>query len=417
MKGWGWFFLFIGSREYNITNTGHMATIKNRLSELAFRHLTNDLSEKDNHELNQLLQDPANQKLFDELTDHRRIEAAVKRMQQADVHMQASWQQIKAAYPFHNKHVAWKKYLAAAAVVVPLAVGVTLYLGQRPARQLSPTVEPGPATIQYASYTPKSQRAVWKRAASLAVYLDELKNGVVGYSDGGPVTKNDSELVYSTARRSDIPLPDTVQTLRGGYYRLRLPDGSKVVLNSASTVFFASAFGNKARQVSVNGEAYFDVVKDPERPFYVQVPGLEIEVTGTKFNVQAYKEENVIRTSLVEGRVKVKAGKQVVSLKPGEQAVLTKKKKLEKITDPSAIKKAIGWKDGAFIFENDNLKTIMDELGRWYDLDIQYKGEISNKTYYGVFYRSEQITKILDFLRMQTGIRFTLEEKKLIIQP
>lgn len=394
-----------------------MATTKNRIAELAFKHLTDDLSENDKLELNQLLQDPANYKLFQELIDRRRIEAEVKRMQHADVHMHASWQKIEAAYPFHNKSLAWKRYLAAAAVLLPLAGVVTWYFWLQPARQIIPTVEPGHATIQFASYTPKSQKAVWKRAANLAVFLDDLKNGVVGYADGMPVTKNDSELVYSAGRRSDIPLPDTVQTLRGGYYRLRLPDGSKVWLNSASSIFFASAFGRKERQVSVNGEAYFDVVKDPNRPFYVQVPGLEIEVLGTQFNVQANKEENIIRTSLVEGHVKVTAGKQVAYLKPGEQAVLTQKKKLKKITDPSVVKKATAWKDGTFIFENDNLKTIMDELGRWYDLDIQYKGELSNKPYYGVFSRSDQITKILDFLHKQTGIRFTLEGNKLIIQP
>ncbi|MFL5747468.1 MAG: FecR family protein [Niastella sp.] len=393
-----------------------MATTKNRLAELAFRHLTNDLSEKDNLELNQLIQDPANHKLFEDLTDRRRIEAAVKRMQQADVHMHASWQQIKAAYHFHNKSVAWKKYLAAAAVILPLTGVVAWYFYLRPTQQISPAVEPGPAITQYASYTPRSQRAVWKRAASLAVYLDELKNGVVGYSDGRPVTKNDSELVYSAAPRSNIPLPDTVQTLRGGYYRLRLPDGSKVVLNSASSVFFASAFGSNERQVSVNGEAWFEVVKDPARPFYVQVPGLKIEVRGTRFNVQAYKEDNIVRTSLLEGYVTVTAGKQVVFLKPGEQAVLTKKKKLEKITDLSAIKKATAWKSGTFIFENDDIRSIIAQLCRHYDLDVEYRGTIPDKTFYGVFYHNDPVELILGYLHDRSGIKFTKEGKKIIVR-
>jgi ferric-dicitrate binding protein FerR (iron transport regulator) len=394
-----------------------MATTKNRIAELAFRYLTNDLSEKDNIELNQLLQDPVNQKLFEELTNHRRIEAAVKGMQQADVHMDASWHQIKAAYLFRNKRFGWKKYLAAAAVVLPLAGVFAWYFYLRPAQQIVSTVEPGPAKTQYATYTPKSQRAVWKRAASLAIYLDELKNGVVGYSDGRPVTKNDSELVYSAARHSDIPLPDTVQTLRGGYYRLQLPDGSKVVLNSSSSVFFASAFGSNDRQVSVNGEAWFDVVKDPERPFYVHVPGLKIEVSGTRFNVQAYKDDNVVRTSLVEGNVKVTAGKQEVSLKPGEQAVFTSKKKLEKVTNSSAIKKATAWKSGTFIFENDDIRSIIRQLCRSYDLDVEYKGDIPDKTFDGVFYRKNPVELILGYLQERSGIKFTKEGNKIIVQP
>jgi RNA polymerase sigma factor (sigma-70 family) len=402
-------------RNTSIIKPGYMATTNYRMAELVYKHMTGGLSEADSIELNQILTDPTKRKLFEDLIDLHNTRAEVKIMSEGDE--KASWQQIEAAYPFHNKTHAWKKYLAAAAVFLPLAVGVTWYYWQRPARQMVPAVEPGPVIAQFASYNPSSRKAIWKRAANLAVYLDDLRNGVVGYADGMPVIKNDSELVYPAARRSDIPLPDTVQTLRGGYYRLQLPDGSKVVLNSASSVFFASAFGTKERQVSVNGEAYFDVVKEPGRPFIVQVPGLEIEVLGTKFNVQAYKEENIIRTSLVEGKVKVRAGKQVAYLKPGEQAVLTQKKKLEKISDSSVVKKATAWKDGAFIFENDNLKTIMDELGRWYDLDITYNGELSNKPYYGVFSRRDPITKVLDFLHLQTGIRYTLEGKKLNIQP
>jgi transmembrane sensor len=394
-----------------------MATTKNRIAELALRYLTNDLSEKDNNELNQLLQDPTNQKLFEDLTDRRRIEADVKRMQRADVHLHTSWQQVKAAYPFQNKRVPWKRYLAAAAVMVPLAVGVTWYFWQRPAASIPPTVAPVPAATQFASYTPKSQRALWKRAASLAVYLDEMKNGVVGYSDGLPVIKNDSELVYSSARRSDIPLPDTVQTLKGGYYRLRLPDGSKVVLNSASTVFFASAFGSNDRQVSVNGEAWFEVVKDPARPFYVHVPGLKIEVSGTRFNVEAYKEDNVVRTSLLEGNVKVTAGEQVMSLKPGEQAVLTKKKKLEKITNSSAIKKATAWKSGTFIFENDDIKSIIGQLCRSYNLEVEYKGDLPDKTFDGVFYQKNPVELILDYLHDRSGIKFIKLGNKIIVKP
>lgn len=392
-----------------------MATMNNTMAELVFKHMTSTLSEAESDTLNQILSDPAKRKLFEELIDLERTRAEVKLMSEGDQH--ASWQMIEAAYHFHNKSAVWKKYLAAAAVVLPLAGAVAWYFYLRPIRQIEPTVEPGPAAIQYASYTPKSQKAVWKRAAGLAVYLDELKNGVVGYSDGRPVTKNDSELVYSAARRSDIPLPDTVQTLRGGYYRLRLPDGSKVVLNSASSVFFASAFGNNERRVSVNGEAWFEVVKDPARPFYVQVAGLKIEVSGTRFNVQAYKEDNIVRTSLLEGNVKVTAGKQVLSLKPGEQAVLTKKKQLEKITDSTAIKKATAWKNGMFIFENDDVKSIIAQLCRSYDLDVEYRGTIPGKTFYGVFYHNDPVELILGYLHDRSGIKFTKEGKKIIIQP
>jgi ferric-dicitrate binding protein FerR (iron transport regulator) len=205
-----------------------------------------------------------------------------------------------------------------------------------------------------------------------------------------------------------------VQTLRGGYYRLRLPDGSKVVLNSASTVFFASAFGGNDRQVSINGEAWFEVAKDA-RPFYVYASGMKIQVYGTRFNVQAYPDEDV-KTSLLEGSVKVTAGKQNLSLKPGEQAVL-KKKKLEKVTDPVAIEKATAWKAGMFIFKNDDIKTIMGQLSRNYNLDVEYRGTIPDKRFYGVFYHNDEFKLILQRLQDNSGIKFTIEGKKIIVEP
>ncbi|MBO9204690.1 MULTISPECIES: FecR family protein [Niastella] len=411
-----------------------MATTKTRIAELAFRHLTDDLSKNDQLELDQLLQDPTNQKLFQALTDRRRIMAAVKGMQNAEAQVDASWQKIEAAhhlrdrnkeaaYPLHNKYTVWRKYrVAAAAVVFPLAGFVAWYLWQHREQDVVPPVTPAASTIQYASYTPKPVKAYWKRAANLVVSLDEQPNGVVGYSDGMPVTKSDSGLAFPVARRSDLPLPDTVQTvltLKGGFYPVWLPDGSRVWLNSASSVFFASAFDGSKRLVSVTGEAYFDVVKDGKRPFYVLTPGLKLEVHGTKFNIQAYAEDSIVRTSLVEGKVTVTKmdDKQSITLKPGEQAVLTKKKKLEKITGSASINKATAWKSGKFVFENDDVKSIIDQLCRWYDLEVEYKGTIPTKTFNGEFYHSDPVEMILGYLHDRSGIKFTREGKKIIIQP
>ncbi|OQP46246.1 hypothetical protein A4H97_31275 [Niastella yeongjuensis] len=385
------------------------------MAELVHKHMTGSLSGPDSIELNQILTDPAKRKLFEELTDWHQTRAQVKIMSEGKTRV--SWRQIEAAYPFHNKWYGLKKYLAAAAVILPVAGVVAWYFYAKPAQEVIPTVAPGPAQTQFASYHAKSQKAVWKRAAGLAVFLDELKNGVIGYADGEPVIKNDSELVYPAARRSNTLLTDTLQTLRGGYYRLQLPDGSKVVLNSASTVLFASTSGSSERRVSVIGEAYFEVVKDRTRPFYVRVPGLEIEVTGTKFNIEAYEEDNIIRTSLVEGHVKLKVGKQVTYLKAGEQAVFTASKQLEVKTDATLVKDAIGWKDGSFVFKDNTLKEIINELCRWYNLEVQYKGEIPENTYYGIFSRSSTIESILDYLQKQTGIGFLVDGKRIIIQP
>src|SRR3954469_23520253 len=172
-----------------------MATTNYRMAELVYKHMTGSLSQPDSIELNQILSDPAKHKLFDELIDWQQTSAQVKIMSEGDT--QASWLQIEAAYPFHNKRYAWKKYLAAAAVVLPIAGVLTWYFYARPVQQITPGIVPAPAVVQLASYTPPSRKGVWKRAVSLAVLLDDQKNGIVGYADGLPVVKNDSELVYS----------------------------------------------------------------------------------------------------------------------------------------------------------------------------------------------------------------------------
>lgn len=394
-----------------------MSTAKIRIAELALKHLTNDISEKESLELHEMRQDPANNKLFEELTDRSRLKEEVERMQNCDVYMHESWEKIASTYPFPTKKNPLKKYLAAAVILLLLIGAIALYFWLKQAKQIKPTVEPGHAPPRNVSNITPNRKAIWKRAANEAVFLDDVKKGVVGHAAGLPVIKNDSELVYSTARPNNISLPDTVQTLRGGYYRLQIPDASKIWINSASTVSFPSAFEDTKRKVSVDGEAYFEVVNEPNRPFSVQVSGLEIEMSGYKFNIRAYKDENIIRITSVEGKLKVNVGKQVTYLESGQQAILTREKKLQKITDPLVVKKAVSWKEGTFIFENENLKSILDELGRWYDLDIHYNGELSNNTHFGIFSRSDTVTEILYFLHSQTGIRYNLEGKKLIIQP
>lgn len=387
-----------------------MATIHSRMAELVFKHLTDDLSEEEKIELNQILADPGNRKLFEELNDPDRTAAEVRRM--SLVHHKDSWKKIESAYDFNENKVHLKRYLAAAAIIIPVIGLTTFYFFNKPAGKKTPPV----AQIVTAAFQ-KSQKAIWRSGTNLAVVLDEVANGIVGYSAGLPVMKDNGELIYATAKGAEPTLSDTLETLRGGFYRLRLPDGSKVWLNSRSSVFFAGMSGSKERNVCVEGEAFFEVVKDASRPFIVRVPGLDIEVTGTKFNVKAYKAETV-KTTLLEGSVKLNAdGGQVTILKPGDQALYTPKKKLSKVKKVLNPNNATAWTRGTFVFDNDDLRSIIAELSRWYDLDVEYRGAVSSQTFFGTFSRSEAVESILEFLQTRTGVRLSIQNKSIIVQP
>lgn len=387
-----------------------MATIHSRMAELVFKHLTDDLSEEEKIELNRLLADPGNRKLFEELNDSDRTALEIMRMSQA--HHKGSWKKIESAYDFNGYKVHLRRYLAAAAIILPVIGLTTFYFFNKPAGKKAPPV----AQTVTAAFQ-RSKKAIWRSGANLAVALDEVADGIVGYSAGLPVMKDNGELIYATAKVTEPALPDTLETLRGGFYRLRLPDGSKVWLNSKSSVFFAGMSAGKDRNVCVEGEAFFEVAKDASRPFVVRVPGLHIEVTGTKFNVKAYKAE-AVKTTLLEGSVKLNAdGGQVTFLKPGDQALYNPKKKLSKVKKVVNPNNATAWTRGTFLFDNEDLRDIISELARWYDLDVEYRGTVSSQTFFGTFSRSEAVESILAFLQTRTGVRLSIQNKTIFVQP
>jgi len=229
-----------------------------------------------------------------------------------------------------------------------------------------------------------------------------------------PLIKNDSQLVYPKAFVIPNPETDTLATPRSARFQVLLPDGSKVWLNSTSTIYFPSSFSASERWMYVEGEAYFDIAKDASRPFKIKTPGMEIQVTGTRFNLKAYKDEE-ISTTLFEGSVKIQAGQDSATLKPGEQAVLTRGKKLRKFKDNNAIKKAKAWRQGDFVFHGDNLKAVMEELGRWYDYDVVYTGPISDRTYIGEFVRGMPLREILGLFQTLSGYKITIKGRKIIV--
>lgn len=268
---------------------------------------------------------------------------------------------------------------------------------------------------------PGTNAALLTLADGTIIRLDEATSGLLSDKHGVLIKKlENGELIYEVDH--SIPLDkngqirqNTISIPNGGQYQLTLPDGSKVWLNSGSTLIYPAVFVEQRRAVTLIGEAYFEVAHNNEQPFIVKALDNEIEVTGTHFNISAYEEEKQVKTTLVEGGVVVSKKNARIALTPGQQAV--SRLESEDIhrfdIDPFY---ALGWLKGYFVFEDQDIRTIMNDIARWYNVDIQYEGEPNKfKKIGGTYQRSKGIDELLNHLEVLSGMHFTLKERRVIV--
>lgn len=259
---------------------------------------------------------------------------------------------------------------------------------------------------------PGGNKATLTLADGRKVALSTSRDGIVVAQDG--ITYSDGSTVIAGAANqgptAEAPAILSMTTPRGGTYRIMLADGTTVWLNAGSTLRYPVQFDPKERIVELEGEAYFEVQKTKGKriPFVVKSKGQDISVLGTEFNVSAYADEQTVRTVLVNGSVKVLAhdAKGEVLLQPGEESVLSS----EGIHKRQAnIASVTAWKAGKFRFDDTELHDIMNQLSRWYDLEVQYRGEIKDKYFYGVMNRDQPLSDVLDVLHAG-GVNFKVEQ-------
>ena len=185
-----------------------------------------------------------------------------------------------------------------------------------------------------------------------------------------------------------------------------LPDGSKVWLNAASTLVFPTVFKGATREVSLKGEGYFEVARNASKPFVVKVGDMQVDVLGTSFNIMAYEDETAVRTTLLEGSVRVGAGEVSRALEVGEQGVWDKNGKMEVIHDAD-VEQAVAWKNGLIQFHSAGMAVIMRQLTRWYNVQVVYASEsIKNESFSGSIPSSENISQVLKMLELTGTVHF-----------
>jgi len=301
---------------------------------------------------------------------------------------------------------SWSKWYSIAAVLLLMLGSLLVYNRLFEVHQV---ISPGKNT------------AVLKLSDGKLITLSDQKNGVVidatklTYSDGTELNGADEHLGHATAM--------TVTTPMGGTYQISLPDGSKVWLNAASSLTFPSNFdGQRDRRVEVKGEAYFEISKsyvkqgghEKRQAFVVVTNKQEIEVLGTHFNVKNYEDEPGVRTTLLEGSIKVSAGAERKIIVPGQQA-FSNGTGIE--VSSVNVSDAVAWKDGNFQFNDENIENVMRAISRWYDVDIVFKGAITKEKFGGTISRSKPIAEVLASLEETGYVKFKIEGRRVIIMP
>ncbi|MDB4924031.1 FecR family protein [Mucilaginibacter sp.] len=327
-------------------------------------------------------------------------------------HILHNGKQQLEAIPSQTRIFYWKKYTAAAAIVLVGSFCLYFSLKQKSLKQQLIAQKP---TKVLHDALPGTNKAVLTLADGSTVALDSAHIGILS-KQGKSIVNNTStgKLIYTVGDSGEEAMPqiNTLATPRGGQYQIILPDGSKVWLNATSSIKYPTFFKGKDRQVEITGEVYFEVAKNPAMPFIVKTRNTEIEVLGTHFNVMAYDDENTTKTTLQEGAVKIRSGNWSGVLKPGQQAIQSKQNgNTIKEVD---VDQELAWKNGLFQFTDDDIQSIMRKVCRWYDLNVIYEGKIPVKQYSGRISRSVKVSELLNMLKY-TGVNSEIKEKNIYL--
>lgn len=268
---------------------------------------------------------------------------------------------------------------------------------------------------------PGGNKATLTLSDGTTVILDDAAHGQVASQGNAVVRKSEDGMVtYNAGKPADVNTLsyNAITTPRGGKYRIALADGTRVWLNAATSIRYPVAFSGGERRVELSGEAYFEVAKNPAMPFRVVSSSQVIEVLGTHFNINAYPEEGQTSSTLLEGSIKVVSAAQSATLKPGQQSVISATTIADnpiQINDHVNTEEVIAWKNDLFQFEYADIKTIMNQIGRWYDVDVVYEGKIPSDHYKGKVPRNARLSQALKILE-ESGINFKIEGKKIIVK-
>ncbi|MBE9598028.1 FecR family protein [Pedobacter sp. MC2016-24] len=385
-----------------------MDKTNNRLQEIFNRYADKMASEEEKNELWDYINDPVFANEIDALigNDYERIhEEKGINDQQRNVLLKNVFKQTTHAKG--KTRTLWPRLIAAASIV--LISGITFYFYQTDQKNQQ-------QTVYQQDVSPGRNRATLTLANGETISITDANTGNIASQSGVRISKTaDGQIVYEIiSHKSGKTAFNTLTTARGEQTRLRLPDGSLVYLNAASVLKYPTSFaGLKNRPVELSGEAYFEISKDKTHPFIVSSGKQEVEVLGTHFNVNAYGDETTVKTTLLEGSIRLSTNGHSEILKPNEQAMLANDQINISKVDPD---EAVAWKNNEFLFRNDDFKTNMRKIARWYDIEVIYEANAPENFRFGGFLsRTRNLSAVLRLMEKTGAVHFRIEGKKLYV--
>lgn len=375
-----------------------------RLAELAFKKVTGNLTDEESIELEHILEiSPDKRALFEELMNPDRNAEDLVSMSGSNV--EASWDKVKASVPFTPKKRGSGYFIAAASVILVIG-SIVVYLLWNEKNK--------PAIVQNANKSSTIHPVIIDSVAKIVggdgteIVVGRNQLGIVAYIDDKPVLMKDHTLI--------IPDIETrgpvIKALPGKELQVQLTDGTRVWLSGSSVLDFQEGFTTVKRTLALKGEAYFEVAKGADAHFAVNARGMKATALGTMFTISAYDKGAVI-TSLFEGKLNLSGGEKDMLLSKNEEAVWNNNKFLRRSLPKTSTDKMNGKINGYFLFD-DKIKTILDEVAKNYSCEIVYKGDFSDKEYYGKFPRNMPIDSLLRKLSTSMVVDLALQGNKII---
>ncbi len=396
----------------------------NNIAELILKYLRSELTVDESETLENWLQKSTrNRSFFNDLTEsiNREIKAYSsfehdKETQRAIIKEKLGFTKVRKIEP-KRKVFIW---YAAAAFLVILFTGVYFWFNQTNKNELAKTNK---LFHQQNDVAPGGNGAVLTLSDGSVISLDSVGKGAIASQGNTKIISNAGQLAYkfiNIKSAHENLMYNTLTTRRANQYQLILPDGSKVWLNAASSIKYPVVFLGNTRNVTITGEAYFEIVHDATRPFTVSITNsagehkADVEVLGTHFNINAYEDEPGIKTTLIQGAIRISNTQNKKVLSPGDEAMVNPDNNIsiEKNTNTD---NAIAWKNG-LIALNGDIKNIMRQFSRWYDVDIKYDGPISTEKIYGKIPRNINLSGALEALKINSKLNYSIVGKTILVK-
>lgn len=385
---------------------------RNIISEIIIKVMSgDDLIQHEKEILDKwLAESEANGNLFRDLKNEDYVVNKLKDRQLFNVEeAKASFHQWRETRGRVVKFRMMYRYVAAAVILFAAITVFWLYnnksLPKGPSHQ---TIVQKPNDVE-----PGKTKAVLTLADGRKIILDSAANGKLAQQGSAVLENNNGQLVYNNNSGGEAykNLFNMLSTNKGEIYATILSDGSKIWLNSGSSIRYPVIFTGDERRIEITGEAYFEVAHNPSKPFIVKMNDMQVQVLGTHFNINSYNDEPLTKTTLLEGSVRISTSNGMQILKPGQQAQISKSNEME-IINNADVDQAIAWKNGAFSFRNTDLPSVMRQLSRWYDVDVEIAGNSNKKRITGRIGRNLSLSEVLEGLET-LGVHGELTGKKL----